>query len=59
MDSMLLKNLFEAVIKEKELYAQAYLLCQLPNTAGLNELLQKWGEAVQEVEDKKVTLGIV
>jgi len=59
MDSTLLLNLFEAVKKEKELYAQAYLLCQLPNTAGLNELLQQWGEAVQAVEDKKVMLGIV
>jgi len=58
MNSMLLLNLFDAVKKEKKLYAEAYLLCQLPNTAGLNELLQKWGEAVQEVEDKKVTLGI-
>ena len=58
MDSILLKSLFEAVIKEKELYAFAYLHSQLPDKSELQGLLQKWGEAVQDVEDKKVTLGI-
>jgi hypothetical protein len=56
---MLLLNFFEAVKKEKELYAHANLRSQMPDTSGLNELLQQWGEAVQDVEDKKVTLGIV
>lgn len=59
MDSILLNNLFEAVKKEKELYAHANLRSQMPDTTGLGELQQKWGEAVQDVEDKKVTLGIV
>ncbi len=58
MDSIILNELFKAVIREKELYAAAYLRCQLPDPSGLNELLQQWGEAVQDVEDKKVTLGI-
>ena len=55
---MLLLNLFEAVKKEKELFALANLRSQLNDTGGLSELLQKWGESVQVVEDKKVTLGI-
>lgn len=58
MDSILLDNLFKAVIKEKELYAFAYLHSQLPDKSELHGLLQKWGEAVQDVEDKKVALGI-
>ena len=61
MDSILLNSLFEAKKKEKELFALAHLrsLNESATTPGLNELLQQWGEAVQDVEDKKVTLGIV
>ena len=59
MDSILLNSLFEAVKKEKELYALANLRSQLTNKEGLQELQQQWGAAVQDVEDKKVTLGIV
>jgi len=61
MDSILLNSLFEAVKKEKELFAFATLhaLNQTKDQAGLQELQQKWGAAVQDVEDKKVTLGIV
>jgi len=61
MDSILLNSLFEAVQREKALYSLVHLhsLNEVENTPTLSELQQQWGQAVQDVEDKKVTLGIV